>query len=266
LGSYGNSYDDNLYAYYDKCRGKAKAELYDPVTRSSYTRVLNLLSSHGDGRTILDVGCGKGDFVDAAIEQGYLCEGIDLAEPAVDIARGFGLPVYRRDFYSEEIKEGSWDMVTLFEVIEHLPDPLGFVKRAESVVKPGGLIYITTPNFNSLDRRVLGSDWNAIHREHLIYFTPSSLLDAIRRHTNLELVFAETRNVSEELANKVLQRFRLRKQLNEAGGRAEFQQVNLRREIERSKLLYLLKRMSNAFLDFASLGSTIVMLLKRPTP
>lgn len=268
LGKYNESYDDDLYAYYQKYQGRKKEELYNPLTRESYIKVLRLLSSHGGGVSILDVGCGNGDFVDAALDGGYKAEGIELAQPAVDIARGYGLPVTKLDFFSSEIQESSRDVVTMFEVIEHLPDPVAFLRRAEVVVKPGGLIYITTPNFNSLDRRVLGSQWNAIHREHLSYFTPSTLLAAIRNNTTLELLHLETRNISEELISDFKNRIKRLSYRNSGGlvidKSAHAKPIDLRIKIEKSLLLLLLKRSVNSVLNTTSLGSTIVMLLRRP--
>ena len=268
LAKYNEYYDDELYAYYQKYRGREKEELYNPLTRKSYIKVLRLLSSHGGGVSILDVGCGKGDFVDAALDGGYKAEGIELAQPAVDIARGYGLPVTKLDFFSSDIQESSRDVVTMFEVIEHLPDPVAFLRRAEMVVKPGGLIYVTTPNFNSLDRRVLGSQWTAIHREHLSYFTPSTLLGAIQNNTTLELLHLETRNISEELISHIKYRGRRgssRSNDNHAIDRSASEKpIDLRIKIEKSPLLLLLKRGANSVLNTTSLGSTIVMLLRRP--
>lgn len=268
LAKYNESYDDDLYAYYKKYQGRKKDELYNPLTRKSYIKVLRLLSSHGGGVSILDVGCGKGDFVDAALDGGYKAEGIELAQPAVDIARGYGLPVTKLDFFSSEIQESSRDVMTMFEVIEHLPDPVAFLRRAEMVLKPGGLLYMTTPNFNSLDRRVLGSKWKAIHREHLSYFTPSTLLGAIRNNTTLELLHLETRNISEELINHIKDRVRRVSSRNSGGHAidkyAPSKPIDFRTKIETSPILLLLKCGANSVLNATSLGSTIVVLLRRP--
>jgi 2-polyprenyl-3-methyl-5-hydroxy-6-metoxy-1,4-benzoquinol methylase len=188
LGGHSKFFDEDLYAYYARYHGLKKEDVYDPLTRKRYLALLDFFSAHGRGRTVLDVGCGKGDFVDAALNAGWDVEGIELSQPAVNIAQEFCLPVSNLDFFSMKIENASRDLVTMFEVIEHVPNPGEFFSRAEEIVKPGGLVYLTTPNFNSLDRRVLGAGWDAIHREHLTYFTPKTLINAVRKRTNLDVV------------------------------------------------------------------------------
>jgi len=268
LGQYGKFYDNELYAYYTKYSGETKDQVYNPLTKKSYQKVLKLLESYGGGKTILDVGCGNGSFVDAAMEQGYNIKGIELSQTAVDIAQAFNLPVQNVDFFSSEIEVSSFDVLSMFEVIEHLPDPVRFLKRAEQVVKPGGLIYLTTPNFKSLDRRVLGKSWNVFHREHLTYFTPETCINAIRSNTGLEVLHVESRNVSSELIATFRElmpsfssRHRQRISFNVSGLPAL---PDTRTIIAKSPWLSLLKKWINIFLNATDLGSTIVILLRRP--
>jgi len=267
LWKYNNFFDDELYAYYTMYAGKTKDQAYDPLTKESYLQVLKLLESNGGGRSILDVGCGNGSFVDAAMVQGYKIRGIDPSQSAVDVAQGFNLPVQNIDFFSGKIKESSFDVLTMFEVIEHVPEPVRFLNRAEHVVKPGGLIYITTPNFNSLDRRVLGKNWNGFHREHLTYFTPATLIKAISNNSGLEVLHAETRNMSGELITYIkylAASFLLRDSCHLSSEvNSNPTQPDIRTRIAESPWLSLVKQGANFFLDATGLGSTVVILLKR---
>lgn len=270
LGQYDLSYDDQLYAYYEKYKGKHKTELFDAVTRKSYLKVLALLQSQTEVNSILDVGCGIGDFVNTAVEEGFDAQGIELAKPAVEIAQEHNLPVEHVDFFSETISESSVDALTMFEVIEHLPYPVSFLKRAANVVKPGGLVYLTTPNFNSLDRRALGKEWAAIHREHLCYFTVKTLLNAVRKNTDLEVILVGSRNISEQLINKI--RSKPSKQIfldhsretKEGDGSCTTDSTDLRTKIDKSSVLSSAKNLINWIVNATNTGSTIVLLLKRP--
>lgn len=261
-------YDEKLYAYYKKYQGKKKEEVFSQLTRKSYSNVLHLLNAYGGGNSILDVGSGKGDFVDAALEAGYAAEGIELSQSAVDIAQGFGLPVRNEDLFSNEISVASRDIVTMFEVIEHLSNPVQFLDRAAEVVKPGGLIYLTTPNFNSLDRKVLGVKWDAVNREHLVYFTPVTLLNVIDKNPELTVLHIESRNISNQLITHyknmaVCFPFWLKHQFRQTTKAADSETLDFRIKIEKSPYLRIFKHSSNLLLNVTSLGSTIVMLLRR---
>lgn len=261
-------YDENLYSYYKKYQGKKKEEVFSSLTRKSYSDVLRLLNAYGGGKSILDVGCGKGDFVDAALDEGYEAEGIELSQSAVNIARGFGLPVRNEDFFSNEISIASRDIVTMFEVIEHLSNPLQFIDRAAEVVKPGGLIYLTTPNFNSLDRKALGVKWDAINREHLVYFTPATLLNLINKNPALTLLHMESRNISVQLIahckkiSLILPPWPKRLFIH-TDKVPKSESLDLRIQIESSSYLKTLKRYTNLLLNATSSGSTIIALLRR---
>ena len=267
LGKYDTEYDDGLYEYYRNYQGKPKEAIYDPLTVKSYLKVLDLFAQHIPGRTILDVGCGKGDFVDAAILAGWDINGIELAQPAVEIAQGYGLPVERLDFFSDLIEPSSKDIVTLFEVIEHLADPVRFLRRAEEVVKPGGLVYLTTPNYDSLDRRLLGITWPVIHREHLTYFTPETLLSMLRANTGLNVLHSETRNLSVQTMQHIKRLFIPQQKHRTASSPPVTQfksAVDVRGSIDSSRFLQLIKRGINRGLDATSTGNTVVLLLQRP--
>jgi 2-polyprenyl-3-methyl-5-hydroxy-6-metoxy-1,4-benzoquinol methylase len=272
LGKYKDNYNEDLYDYYKKYYGKSKNQVFDSLTKASYFRVLKLLESNGCIQTILDVGCGNGSFVDAALEQGFKVQGIELSKLAVEVALDFNLPVRLLDFFSNEIDYCSFDAITFFEVLEHLPNPIQFLLRAEEVVKPGGLIYLTTPNFNSLDRRVLGKNWNVFHREHLTYFTEKNLIKLIQENTKLEILHIETRNLSTELIQyftnfKLFNHSKNSKNSTDSTdfSSSELKKSYIRDRILKSRLLTLLKYGTNSFLNTTSLGSTLVVLLKKPS-
>ncbi len=263
LADYSTHYEADLYDYYSAYEGVSEDCVYDELTVKSYLKVLERLSTLVGGGEILDVGCGKGDFVRVAIRHGWRVRGIELSEPAVRIARRFSIPVEVVDFFSDAISPNSYDVVTMFEVIEHLPSPVEFLRRAESVIRPGGLIYITTPNFNSLDRRIFSGNWDAIHKEHLSYFTPDTFRAMISKNTAFRIIDIETRNVSPKLFDKLKLFKRVRKP-GEERDTSNDRSDNLRYLIDKSPSLRFLKLIVNRSLKITGLGNTIVALLQRP--
>jgi 2-polyprenyl-3-methyl-5-hydroxy-6-metoxy-1,4-benzoquinol methylase len=229
---------------------------------------LERLGDETPGRNVLDDGCGKGDFVAAAMQAGWHPVGIDLSPEAIAVARQFGLPASNTDFLSREIETGSFDLVTLFEVIEHVDDPGSFLARAAEVVKPGGLVYLTTPNFASLDRRILGGEWHAIHREHVTYFTPGTLAQLAERTSPLKLCKLETKNLSDSLVRKFDPRNWLTRgahpMKSPIDGPSPGDAGNLRTKIESSFLLRATRDTLNAGLSATRLGESMVALFRRP--
>jgi len=85
-----------------------------------------------------------------------------------------GVPVAWGEFLTQSFEE-KFDAVTFWAVMEHLSAPRAFLKRAASILKPGGLCFMLTPNMNSLAVRLIGAKYRYIFPEHLNYFTPQTM-------------------------------------------------------------------------------------------
>jgi len=269
LGEYSDGFVPELYAYYDKYESLGKEGVFDPIASARCEDLLRWFSGFGAGREVLDVGCGLGQFVAVADKCGWKAEGLELSMGAVDFARRQGLPVQNLDFLSGEIEPNSFDLVTLFEVIEHVPNPAEFLRRAGEVVRPGGLVYLTTPNFASLDRFIAGKDWKIIHPEHLTYFTPRTLLALVKKTGRFDILHFRTRNLS--VSNLcVLKRVLfscatpIENDRNETKNHcsADREAHDVMRLIASSPFLGLAKRALNALLNWTGLGMNTVMLLR----
>ena len=132
------------------------------------------------GRT-LEVGCGAGHFLTAAEAAGFEAWGTEIAISALDRLRARGFRVLAGNLPDLQLPADHFDAVILFEVLEHLDDPLTYLLEARRVVRQGGALLLTTPNFNSLSRRLLGHRWRVVDPEHLILFTPRGLRIALER-------------------------------------------------------------------------------------
>ena len=269
LGGYSDGFVPELYAYYDKYESLGKEGVFDPIAGARCEDLLRWFSGFGAGWEMLDVGCGLGQFVEVANRCGWKAEGLELSRGAVDFARRQGLPVRNLDFLSEEIEPNSFDLVTLFEVIEHVPNPAEVLLRAGEVVRPGGLVYLTTPNFASLDRFVAGKDWKIIHPEHLTYFTPHTLRTLVKKTGRFDILHFRTRNISVSnlrVLKRVLSSLATpiehdRDETKNHSG-ADREAHDFMRLIASSPFLGLAKRVVNALLNWTGLGMNTVMLLR----
>jgi 2-polyprenyl-3-methyl-5-hydroxy-6-metoxy-1,4-benzoquinol methylase len=254
-----------LYDYYRQLEGKPRAELYDPINESRYDTLLEELGRLVSGRRLLDVGCGIGQWVDAASRRGWDASGIELAEGAVRVAQSVGARVERLPLESELLDRGAYDVVTMFEVIEHVPAPRAFLRRAAELLRPGGVLLMTTPNFRSIDRLAAGDEWGVIHPEHYSYFTPTTARALVQSTALLTVLRLQTQNVSPSL---LVQRLRRGPGARDRGG-AEVAaspvatDQALRGTIERSLPLRLAKGAVNRLLDAAGIGSAMTVWCRR---
>ena len=98
---------------------------------------------------ILDVGCGAGDFMQVAKTAGYTVEGIDISEASAEICRSRGLNARAGNFLTEKF-EGKFDLITMWDVVEHLRDPESFFERARSLLTARGYLFTKIPGFGDL--------------------------------------------------------------------------------------------------------------------
>jgi len=125
---------------------------------------------------LLDVGSGDGDFMFRARNHGWRVRGIEVNEPAVASARASGLDVHHGDLASAAFAPGSFDLVRLWHVLEHVPDPVGLLREIAPTLRPGGILIVGVPDFGSPVRRLFGSGWSGLQAGfHLSHFEGRTL-------------------------------------------------------------------------------------------
>ncbi len=129
------------------------------------------------GGKVLDVGCGGGVFLDLMASAGFDVHGLEPSESARD-----HLPPAIRDrvqfgpFENAKFQENSFDLVTLWHVLEHVPAPLDTLIKARELLGPGGELVVEVPNYGSIEARWLGPFWFALDvPRHFWHFTPATL-------------------------------------------------------------------------------------------
>jgi SAM-dependent methyltransferase len=124
---------------------------------------------------LLDVGCGKGELMVPASKT-YECVGLEPSPIAADYVRELGFEVIQATFEDAEVEPGSFDVVTLDSVIEHVRSPVAVLKKINRILAPGGVVVMKTPKFGGLSYRRHGSAWNGFrHGYHTFLFTGDSL-------------------------------------------------------------------------------------------
>lgn len=164
--------------------------------RFGHERVSILEKHCGDltNKRLLDVGCGNGYFLSVAKEKCNYCFGSEFSKKLREFSHlKTGLPIFSESL--DELPENNFDIITLFDVLEHIPNPLTFIRSIDRILDPGGFILIFTPNFDSFSIRVMRQNSSIIDpTEHVVLYTMQSL-NFLAKQFSYKVVYSETQGL-----------------------------------------------------------------------
>jgi SAM-dependent methyltransferase len=230
-----------VYAYADE------KELPE-ATRISIENVLNQFETFRKTNHMLDVGCGEGWILELARSRGWQVYGTEFSPRAVAICEKKGIKMYAGVLNPAQFQGIEFDVIISTETIEHIINPAEEINHFYQLLRPGGLLYLTTPNFNSYLRYLFRDNYAVIsYPEHLSFFTRKSLHrlltgSGFRRHklltTGISIsLFEQSKTegtIAQEKSKKKEDRFRNR--------------------VARSALLRRAKDIVNSILTFLGAG------------
>ncbi len=131
---------------------------------------------------LVDIGFGEGGMLSIAERNDWKCFGTELSPQALKYGAEKGWTVSNDAISDANFPKNGFDVVTMVELIEHVPNPDFFMETAFQLLRPSGLLFLTTPNNNSLNRRWLGTDWSVISPpEHITIWSPSGFERGIEK-------------------------------------------------------------------------------------
>lgn len=148
------------------------------VATTTYRKYVDLIAKKlGTKKCVrlFEVGCATGFFLELARRRGWQVSGIDLSEYAVAKARDKGFAVTADSLDTYQSTE-TVDVIAMYDVIEHVKDPVAELKKIKSLLSPGGLLVLTTPDAGSGWAKLWGTCWHAfVPPQHLFYFSQKNL-------------------------------------------------------------------------------------------
>lgn len=162
--------------------GRRWALEFFPGLRRSLACAHRHLRPPHPGAPLLDLGCGNGRFLPLAQRMGWDACGMESDPAAVAAAQKRGLPVRQGGLPQTDWPEASFAAVTLNHVIEHVHDPIAAFREIHRILRPGGWVWISTPNADSCSHRIFGRHWRGLEPpRHLNVFTARALRTAAQR-------------------------------------------------------------------------------------
>ncbi len=184
----------NLYSstsYRDR-GGKRFIWPVEAVVRQLRTGRLQKIERLSNKGRMLDAGCGRGLMLAIARDRGWEVVGLEFnAETAAPARDEFGLHVKTGRLSDLGFEKCSFDVITFWHSLEHLEDAVDVVREAAKLLKPGGLLLISAPNFESLQSRMSGPDWFHLDIPFHMYHFSASNIKRLLRSTGLEVVREE---------------------------------------------------------------------------
>jgi len=135
------------------------------------------LTQYKESGTLLDLGCSSGSFLQAMRGERWRLYGIEMSpEAARTAAERSGARIFTGTILAASFPAEHFDLITCFDVFEHLYEPRKIMTKVAHWLKPGGIFYVLVPNIGSAEARVFGSYWHGLEMpRHLFHYTPESL-------------------------------------------------------------------------------------------
>lgn len=151
------------------------------LTFRKHLRQLERMTGPANGRSLLDIGAYIGVFVDVAAQSGWDAWGVEPSDWAAATAQANGLHVVTGTQDAPELTGRQFDVITMWDVIEHVDDPMAEMTKAYHLLKPGGLLVMHTMDIDSLTARLMGPRWPWLMDMHLHYFSQKTMVRMLQK-------------------------------------------------------------------------------------
>lgn len=225
------------------------------ITKIKVREITKKLFNLNNPIKVLDIGCGQALFLDEFKKLGCTTFATEFDDRLSDIARKKGHLIVESGLYPKFKNEEKMDMIIFTEVIEHITEQRNCLPHFHNILSNDGIIYVTTPNFSSLERKIFKDKWEFIcYPEHLCYFTVKTL-DSCMKRFGFKKIYSFTENLSIAAILEYLN--------NSKNSIGQVEQNFYQKVAYESKLITFIKSQVNLFLRYTNLGMRIFSAYKK---
>ncbi len=194
---YPHPHNTNLQTHYDDAYYEKWLNAQSETRKSMWVRRLKKLEKFRRGGRLLDVGCGEGSFLKLAQRRGWDVAGTELSSYAAEYAsKSLGVCIFCGELGDAGFTDNSFDVVTMWHVLEHVCDPKNYLKEIHRILRPGGLLVLAVPNvknfvmqiaYRIIKRRRLRLFSEGDKEIHLYHFSPVTM-EAYLKRTHFQCI------------------------------------------------------------------------------
>lgn len=249
--------ESELDIHYSEYYGETISKV-GPATTKRYREIVKKLEPYRSAKnSVLEIGCGSGDLLEEFRRSGWNVLGSEISKSAIELMKTKNLSNMVLNFQKDQIND-QFDVILLFETLEHVPLPIELLKFCKRALREGGIVFGTTPNSCSINSRLLGSSWSIYGLpEHLNIFSKKALVESNRKVKFAKIV-VRTRGFNPyELKRYFPKSPKVSKEPETIGvGRVQAG-ASLNEMAYHSKTLGMVKSIVNFFLAYAHIGDSL---------
>lgn len=171
-------YNRDYFVLSDNQKGIDYVSSLKQKTADLYLDII-LKDYDSDSKTLLEIGCGSGDFLLQAAKRGFNVTGVEYSNHACSVARKrlkkYNTKIIEGEIYEVKNTKNKFDLIVFCDVLEHVRDPRIFLKNVHSLLKDNGKIFCVVPSLDSFSAKFLKTNWVEFKLEHLSYFNSKTL-------------------------------------------------------------------------------------------
>jgi len=169
-------YSENYYKAWG-LQGEHENEATKKMKMATFSLSIKLIQKYRPNGRLLDIGCATGYLLEVANQAGYETYGIEISEYSSTIAKKkFGdKNIFCGTLEECDFEKNFFDAITMTDLIEHVRNPQNVLNEAASLLKPGGILLITTPDDSTMSNKLFGKKWPHYKTEHFFYLNHKSI-------------------------------------------------------------------------------------------
>ena len=182
-------YNKDYFSFLVEKREFFKKDLHFPK--------IELIKKFKKNGKFLDIGCGLGIAVEIALEEGFDVWATDVSSYAISyVKEKFNIPCYKGEIENAPFPQNFFDVIYIHHVLEHVIEPVEFLKKVKKFLNKDGIILIAVPNIKSIYLKIYRKNFHIFQKEHLWYFDIFSLRKILKK-VNLKLCYYKTNIILE---------------------------------------------------------------------